>query len=51
MGYPPQGIDGDVLKRSNISDDTWEMLTIAQNPRQLRILLRRILRSEEEQGE
>ena len=48
--YPPQGIDGDVLKRSKISDDTWELLLAAVSPAKLRTILRRILRSKEEQG-
>ncbi len=49
MAYPPQGIDKDVLRRSKISQDTWELLLAANNPAKLVTLLRRVLRSEEDQ--
>lgn len=51
MGYPPQGIDDDVLRKSKISDETWELLLAAVNPARIRTILRRILRGKEDQGE
>ena len=47
MGYPPQGIDDDVLKKSKISDDTWALLLAANNPAKLVALLCRVLRGKE----
>ena len=51
MGYPPQGIDDDVLKKSKISDETWDMLLAGTNTKRLRKAIRRLLRGAAEQNE
>jgi len=51
MGHPPQGIDDDVLRKSKISDETWDLLLAGTNTKRLRKALRRIFRGEAEQNE
>jgi len=51
MPYPPQGIDDDVLKRSKISDETWELLLVANNTKRMRKAMRRILKGAADQDE
>lgn len=51
MGYPPQGLGDDVLQRSKISNDTWVMLVQSQSVKDLRKVLRRILKRKDNQNE
>ncbi len=51
MSYPPQGIDDDVIRKSKLSDDTWEMLITAVNTKRMRQVLRRVFRGKENQNE